>query len=552
MLKPNQVINGKYRIVRLIGDGGMGSVFEAEHQVLGSHVALKFLHPEIARQPGLKERFLQEARVSATVQSPHICRVSDVDTADEGAYLVMELLRGEPLQALMDREPQLDVPRAVDLTLQVLSGLQAAHQQGVVHRDLKPDNVFLVPSHHGPQVKLLDFGIAKLRHSEEYQMTLTRPGAVMGTPEYMAPEQAYSSDLVDQRSDIYSLGVMLFEMLAGKRPAEGDNPQQIAEQIITGKSLKLADLRPDLPEALVALVSRAIQGNPDERLPSCAEFTQGLSPFAPYASGPFGTRSGAPARSSVGSRNLTGAATPFQPVSKTPVVTDAGVGSAKANGNIGGHDHRSVPQTLPPEDGAPPPASQLSPGTGISPNPPAKTDSMPVYPSIAGAPPQPTGVGFPPAGPQPAAYPAATPRRPKRRAGSGWIWALLFVLLVAGGALAGWQYYENYVRVMPTPPPLPTLRIKADTDEPAEIEFPDVEEPHSAESNWNAPTRRSPPAPRSNSPAPDPKLPTFTLPTNLPAIPIPTSLPPGIPTSLPEGFPTSFPFPMSPAPSPSE
>src|SRR6185369_3983730 len=179
------VIGGKYRIVRLIGDGGMGTVYEARHEFLETSVALKFLHADLAKRAGLGSRFLQEARVSAQIRSPHVTHVTDVDqTADGSPYLVMELLHGEPLQQAMDRMHKLPPEQAVDFALQILSGLEAAHAIGVVHRDLKPDNVFIVPAGGGPLLKLIDFGIAKLRASTEFQKGLTRAGVIMGTPEY--------------------------------------------------------------------------------------------------------------------------------------------------------------------------------------------------------------------------------------------------------------------------------------------------------------------------------------------------------------------------------
>src|SRR5689334_15195696 len=247
--QPGDLINGKYRLIRLIGDGGMGSVFEARHEYLGTVVALKFLHSELASRPGLVARFLREARLSASIKSEHIARVTDVDQASDGAaYLVMELLEGQSLRALLDREGRLPPKVALDYTLQMLDGLDAAHAIGVVHRDLKPDNVFIVNTAKGPLVKLLDFGIAKLRSSKEFQGGLTRPGVMMGTPEYMAPEQAYAADSVDVRADVYSVGAILYEMLAGTRPAQGDDPLEIAAFIMAQKVPRLSQVDRTIPE----------------------------------------------------------------------------------------------------------------------------------------------------------------------------------------------------------------------------------------------------------------------------------------------------------------
>jgi serine/threonine protein kinase len=275
-----EIVNGKYRLMRLIGEGGMGSVFEAVHEYLGSAVALKFLNLELARRAGLVARFLQEARVSASIRSPHVVLVSDVDQTPDGLpYLVMELLEGESLQAVLTRSGRLPRATALDFAAQVLNGLEAAHAKGVVHRDLKPDNVFVVPTQQGPLLKLLDFGIAKLRTSEDFQRGLTRPGALMGTPEYMAPEQAISADLADHRADLFSVGVLLFEMLTGTRPVTGDDPRVMAASVLAGQVRSLRELDPDAPEALAAVLQRALAGRIEDRFQSAAEMRTALLPF---------------------------------------------------------------------------------------------------------------------------------------------------------------------------------------------------------------------------------------------------------------------------------
>ncbi|HEU5075375.1 MAG TPA: serine/threonine-protein kinase, partial [Polyangiaceae bacterium] len=265
-MQANTVVRGKYRITRLIGDGGMGAVYEAEHLLLKVPVALKFLHADLAERPGLAERFLREARVSASIQSPHVTRVTDVDTTDAGTpFLVMELLRGESLQDLLDRQRRLPRAIAIDYTMQILSGLEAAHALDVVHRDLKPDNVFIVQTPSGPVLKLIDFGIAKLRNSEEFKEALTRAGAMMGTPEYMAPEQLYSAENVDARADLFSVGVMLYEMLCGERPAAGDEATEIVSQFVLGTVVPLQERLPDSPDALAQVVARAIAPEREDR-----------------------------------------------------------------------------------------------------------------------------------------------------------------------------------------------------------------------------------------------------------------------------------------------
>jgi len=275
-----QIIVGKYRLTRLIGEGGMGSVFEANHEYLGSAVALKFLNPILASRPALVARFLQEARVSASIRSPHVVQVSDVDQTLEGLpYLVMELLEGESLQTCMNRCRTLPLGTALEYAVQILNGLESAHGRGVVHRDLKPDNVFIVPTPHGALLKLLDFGIAKLRSIADEQPGLTRPGSVMGTLEYMAPEQALSADRADLRADLYSVGVILFEMIAGVRPLEADDPQTMAAQVMAGQIRRLNDIVSGIPQPLSDTIARALAGQPAQRFQSAAEMRTALLPF---------------------------------------------------------------------------------------------------------------------------------------------------------------------------------------------------------------------------------------------------------------------------------
>ncbi len=285
-----QLISNKYRLVRLIGDGGMGSVYEARHELLGTTVALKFLHGALARRKGLVERFLQEAQVSARIKSPHVVTVSDVDRTPDGlAYMVMEYVDGETLQTLYEqlyqRGERLSYGDAFRYMLQMCEGVRAAHKLGIVHRDLKPDNVMLTSDGDGgTKVMILDFGIAKLKASGEVDRGLTRPGVVMGTPEYMAPEQAFSADKVDKRADIFSLGVMFFEMLAGRRPVGGDNAHAIAAQYLEGTIAKLRDLAPTIDPALAAAVHKAMAAKPSQRFDTILEFRNAILPYAPDGS----------------------------------------------------------------------------------------------------------------------------------------------------------------------------------------------------------------------------------------------------------------------------
>jgi eukaryotic-like serine/threonine-protein kinase len=274
------LVGGKYRIVRRIGVGGMGSVYEARHAGLGTPVAIKVLLSQLAKVPTVADRFRREAQVSATLKHPHVIQVTDVDQLPDGRpYLVMELLKGQTLQEHMEQNKSLSREEAVDIGLQILLGLECAHGLGVVHRDLKPGNVFLDEQGVGRVAKLLDFGIAKVRASPEFQ-ALTRPGMVMGTPEYMAPEQAFSSDQADARSDIYSVGVMLYEMLSGKLPATGSLPLAVAHQIVTHKVRPLSELCPGLPQGLLNLVHRAMQPERSARFETALDMRRALSAFA--------------------------------------------------------------------------------------------------------------------------------------------------------------------------------------------------------------------------------------------------------------------------------
>ncbi len=348
-----QVINNKYRLLRLVGDGGMGSVYEARHEVLGTSVALKFLHAELSKRSGLVQRFLQEARVSAQIQSPHVVRVTDVDQTDSGAFIVMEYIEGKTLQThyeeLYKAGIQLSYPDALEYSMQMLEGVEAAHRTGIVHRDLKPDNVMIASDAKGrPLIKLLDFGIAKLKVSGEIDRALTRPGVIMGTPEYMAPEQAFSADAVDARADIFSLGVIIFEMLAGRRPVGGDDPHQIAGAYLSGQIAALTDLAPGIDAGLAVAVHRAMAPVAKDRWATIAELRDAMEPFAVAAKAPSVMSSASLSRVSLTSGGLSGHGHAVR-MGETKLAAEAGGRSPTAA-------HR-------PETPTPPPRSRLLPPT---------------------------------------------------------------------------------------------------------------------------------------------------------------------------------------------
>ncbi|HET7544447.1 MAG TPA: serine/threonine-protein kinase [Polyangiaceae bacterium] len=276
-----QVIADKYRIVRLLGRGGMGEVYEARHVVVGRRFALKFLHQHLARGPDSLSRFLREAQAAGALDSEHITAVLDFDTAADGSpFLVMEYLTGESLAALLAREGPLPVSRAIALLLQVCRGLDVAHRAGIVHRDLKPDNLFVTQLTSGSAlIKILDFGIAKLIEPGS-DGAITSSGAILGTPFYMAPEQARGEKSVDFRADIHALGVIAYELLSGKKPHSGENYNAILAHILTQPVTPLSTLRPGLEPGLVAVIERALASEPARRQSSIAELGHALSSFA--------------------------------------------------------------------------------------------------------------------------------------------------------------------------------------------------------------------------------------------------------------------------------
>ncbi|MFO0564543.1 MAG: protein kinase [Polyangiaceae bacterium] len=449
---PGDLIGGKYRILRMIGDGGMGAVYEARHEVLGTSVALKFLHTELAKRQGLSTRFLQEARVSASIQSPHVTKVTDVEQTPDGTpYLVMELLTGESLQQLIDRQRKIPRDQALDFALQILSGLEAAHALGVVHRDLKPDNVFITPSTGGPVCKLLDFGIAKLRQSNDYSKGLTRPGALMGTPEYMSPEQLYSADRVDHRADLYSLGVILFEMLAGERPAMGEDASAIVGNVLAGKVKRLSDLNVELPKELVDVVHKAIEPDKGRRFQSALEMRGALAPFAGQLS--HAGRLAATLVPATTTPPPPAAGKPGAPVLDTPPMTEGSTAPVdappakppKTADEPAPEARPGVAPTLPPDDEAPknPATVQDMPQQHVPIAGGTQEASKDLIRDIAlqNAQAQAVPMNAPaPARSQVAAYPQPAPFAPARKksgGGGGLVIALVAVLLVIGVTVAG-------------------------------------------------------------------------------------------------------------------
>jgi serine/threonine protein kinase len=269
-----QVIDGRYRISELIGEGGMGKVYLAEHVEIGKRVAIKVLHPTYSRMPDLVERFRREARAASKIGHPHIVDVTDSGTTRDGSvYFVMEYLEGVELGSVIEREGALEVARALRIATMICRALSAAHAAGIIHRDLKPENVFLtIREGSADFAKVLDFGIAKTTEAEEARdRRLTSPGMAMGTPEYMAPEQA-AGRAADERCDVYALGAILYEMLTGVPPYQGDNFMEILTKKATLDPVPPMQLRSSIPDAVSELVMRAMARNPDDRPPSMEAF----------------------------------------------------------------------------------------------------------------------------------------------------------------------------------------------------------------------------------------------------------------------------------------
>jgi serine/threonine-protein kinase len=269
---------GKYEIVRLIGRGGFGLVYEARHLGLGSRVAIKVLRSESRQQRGTLERFRREAWASAQIVSAHVARVTDVDVLPDGSpFIVMELLVGRDLEAELDARGRIPIREAVGYALQTASAIAEAHARGVVHRDLKPNNLFLAEERGGRTLKVLDFGLSKMAS----ELSITKTNASLGTPLYMSPEQLRSAKHVDARSDIWSLGVILYRMLALKTPFTGQTSTDVMVNILGTEPTELTRAAPNVPHELGRIVMKALRKQASERFQTIEELAHALAPFGP-------------------------------------------------------------------------------------------------------------------------------------------------------------------------------------------------------------------------------------------------------------------------------
>jgi len=275
---------GRYRIVRKLGEGGMGAVYEGQHELIGKRLAIKCLHAQFATNPEIVERFYREAQAATSVGNEHIIEVTDVGTFDDGSpFIVMEFLEGIELAKLIEREASLSISRLVHIVTQVCSALSAAHARGIVHRDMKPENVFLIRRGNDSDfVKVLDFGVSKVRDASDSMggHALTRTGMAIGTPYYMPPEQAQGVRDLDHRADIYAVGVILYQALTGHLPFDAESYPALLLKIVSERPAPLRVFRNDLPEALESVVLKAMARDRKERFQTVEELAEALQRFA--------------------------------------------------------------------------------------------------------------------------------------------------------------------------------------------------------------------------------------------------------------------------------
>ncbi|WP_394823674.1 serine/threonine protein kinase [Pendulispora albinea] len=287
MPKEGEIIAGKFRVERVLAVGGMGMVFAAQHMIMGQRVAVKMLLPDALIVPSAIERFHREAQAAANIRNEHVVRIMDVGHTETGApYIVMEYLVGSDLGELIERRKNIPIQEAVDYVLQTCEAMADAHRIGIVHRDLKPGNVFLTRRSDGtPLIKVLDFGISKLGEEMmgQKQWQLTRTHVMMGSPLYMSPEQIRNAKTVDRRSDIWSLGIILFELLTGQLPFEGETAIAICAQVAADPPIPLRLLHPEMPEELEDIILRCLEKEPEQRFDDVAALAEALAPFASEA-----------------------------------------------------------------------------------------------------------------------------------------------------------------------------------------------------------------------------------------------------------------------------
>ncbi|MEO8799785.1 MAG: protein kinase [Polyangiaceae bacterium] len=279
---PGDVVAGKYKVLRVIGSGGMGIVVAATHVQLGQNVALKFLHQHVLDGELGEERFAREARAAVRLRSEHVARVYDVGVHDTGApFSVMELLEGSDASTYAKDHDPLPIAQAVEIVVQSCDAVVEAHAAGIIHRDLKPQNLFVTQRPNGAMlVKVLDFGVSKWFGPAHEDMSLTDSSVIVGSPLYMAPEQMRAARNADTRSDIWALGVVLYELISGRVPFDGATVTELCLKVVHDPPAPIIELRPEIPDDLAAIIMRCLEKDPNARFPNVAMLAEALEPFA--------------------------------------------------------------------------------------------------------------------------------------------------------------------------------------------------------------------------------------------------------------------------------
>jgi serine/threonine-protein kinase len=427
-----RILDGKFRFVRLLGEGGMGAVWKAENVLVKKTVAIKLMHVQFSKDEGVLARFRNEATAAGRIGSDHICDILDLGRSDLGPYIVMEMLKGKDFATfLQQRQGRVDPGVSVLIVREALKGLSAAHQTGIVHRDLKPENIFLHEPKPGQlMVKLMDFGISKFTEGSEAGKT--GMGVLMGTPEYMSPEQTEGAAKVDHRTDIWAMGVILYWALSGRNPFIGPTLAATLINVSTREPPPLQALGGQVPQGLIDVIARCLRKNPAERWQSCDELSAALAPYENRNNGIY-TVEGASASSPSGpGRTMASAGSPTPPPGLTMgSPTPPPMGAGPTMGGLGGGPGGMLGQPPGPAIGT---APTFVGGIGTPPAGTSPTWTGNISPSTASNSAPTLGGGF-------ALSDDHLERRPDSSlgggGGKGGIIALVLVLLVALGG-GGW------------------------------------------------------------------------------------------------------------------